>query len=71
MEKKMKNEMETGWYIGLPKIRGPILGVPFIRIRICWGLFWGPSILGKYHMAIWGYTGVILGIVENKMETTI
>ena len=32
------------------KIRGTILGVPIIRVVVCWGLYWGPPILGNYHM---------------------
>ena len=35
---------------GFPKIRGTILGVPIIRIIVFWGLYWGPPILGNYHM---------------------
>ena len=35
---------------GFPKISGTILGVPIIRIIVCWGLFWGPPILGNYQM---------------------
>ena len=35
---------------GFPKIRGTFLGVPIIRIIIFWGLYWGPSILGNYHL---------------------
>ena len=26
------------------------LGVPRIRIIVCWGLYWGPPILGNYHI---------------------
>ena len=33
-----------------PKIRGTILGVPIIRTVVFWGLYWGPFILGKYHI---------------------
>ena len=35
---------------GFPKIRGTFLGVPIIRIIIFWGLYWGPHILGNYHI---------------------
>ena len=35
---------------GCPKIRGTILGVPKIRIIVFWGLYWGPLILGNYHI---------------------
>ena len=33
-----------------PKIRGTLLGVPIIRIIVYWGLYWGPLILGNYHI---------------------
>ena len=33
-----------------PKIRGPFLGVPIIRIIVFWGLYWGPLILGNYQI---------------------
>ena len=33
-----------------PKIRGTILGAPIIRAIIFWGLYWGPLILGNYHV---------------------
>ena len=35
---------------GFPKIRGTCLGVPIIRIIVYWGLYWGPFILGNYHI---------------------
>ena len=28
-----------------------ICGIPIIRIIISWGLYWGPSIEGIYHMS--------------------
>ena len=40
---------------GFPKIMGTFLGVPIIRIIVYWGLYWGPLILGNYHML--GYYG--------------
>ena len=40
-----------------PKIRGTILGVPILRIIV----FWGPPILGNYH----------IGMMEKKMDTTM
>ena len=33
-----------------PKIGGTLLGVPIIRTIVFWGLYWGPLILGNYHM---------------------
>ena len=35
---------------GFPKIRGTLLGVPIIRTIVFWGLYWGPLILGNYHI---------------------
>ena len=35
---------------GFPKIRGTILGIPIIRTIVYWGLYWGPLILGNYHI---------------------
>ena len=35
---------------GFPKIRGTISGVPIIRTIVFWGLYWGPLILGNYHV---------------------
>ena len=35
---------------GFPKTRGTILGVPIIRTIVYWGLYWGPLILGNYHV---------------------
>ena len=29
---------------------GTILGVPVLRIIVFWGLYWGPPILGNYHI---------------------
>ena len=37
-------------YMEVSKIRGTILGVPTIRIIVYWGLYWGPIILGNYHI---------------------
>ena len=34
----------------LPNIKGTLLGVPIIRTIIFWGLYWGPLVLGNYHM---------------------
>ena len=35
---------------GFPKIRGTLLGVPIRRTIVFWGLYWGPLILGNYHL---------------------
>ena len=36
---------------GFPKLGVPSLGVPIIKIIVYWGLYWGPLILGNYHIA--------------------
>ena len=35
---------------GFPEIRDTFLGVPIIRTIVFWGLYWGPLILGNYHI---------------------
>ena len=40
--------------MGFPNIRGIFLGVPIIRSIVYWGLYWGPLILGNYHMSAAG-----------------
>ena len=35
---------------GFPKIKGTILGIPIIRTIVFRGLYWGPPILGNYHI---------------------
>ena len=45
--------MSAQWYgmiWGFPKIRGTFLGVPIIKTIEFGGLYWGPLILGNYHM---------------------
>ena len=39
-----------GFIWGFPKIRCTFLGVPVIRTIVFWGLYWGPPILGNYHI---------------------
>ena len=34
----------------IPKFRGTILRVPIIRTIVFGGLYWGPPILGNYHI---------------------
>ena len=60
-----------GLYGGFPKLGVPFLGVPIIRILIFWGLYWGPLILGNYHIGIKGLYKGYIGIMENRMEATI
>ena len=38
---------------GFPKIRDTIFGVPLIRTIVFWGLYWGPPILGNYHILLY------------------
>ena len=38
--------------IRVSQIRGTFLGVPIIRIIVFGGLYWGPLILGNYHVSI-------------------
>ena len=45
---------EPTW--GFPKIRGTILGVPIIRTIVFRGLYWGPLILGNYHIKNFNYS---------------
>ena len=35
-----------------PKIGVPLLGVSIIRAIVYWVLYWGPSILGNYHIGM-------------------
>ena len=37
-------------YGGFPKLGVPFLGAPIIRTIVFWGLYWGPLILGMYHI---------------------
>ena len=43
----------TYTYMGVLKIRGTLLGDPIIRTKVFGGLYWGPSILGNYHISIY------------------
>ena len=37
-----------------------------------YGIHWGNGKEnGNYYMIYWGYIGVYMGIMENRMETTI
>ena len=38
--------------MGVSKIRGGLLGVPIMRIIVFWGLYWGPLVLGNYHIGL-------------------
>ena len=43
---------------GFPTIRGTILGVPLIRARVFGGIYWGPLILGNYHVSLSSFPGL-------------
>ena len=53
---------------GFPKIKGTILRVPVIWTIVFWGLFWGPLILGNYHLDVdsgfgfWGLAFRVHGV---------
>ena len=51
-------------YMGFPRIRGALLGVPIIRIMGCWGLHLDTPVLGLGLLwgLYWAYIGVILGL---------
>ena len=59
----------TSQYIwGFPKIRCTFLGVPIIRTIVFWGLYWGPLILGTYHLSLYI---CIQNIQENMMVSLL
>ena len=41
-------------YGGFPKLGVPFWGVPIVRTLVFWGLYWGPLILGNYHISLLG-----------------
>ena len=52
----------TGGIWGFPKIRGTLLGVPTLRTIVFWGLYWGPPIMGHYHLLEIGTQGLELRV---------
>ena len=42
----------VNFVVRVSKNSGYHLGVPIIRIVIFWGLYWGPPVLGKYHVEL-------------------
>ena len=34
----------------VPQVSGTFQGVPMIRVVVFGGIYWGPAILGNYHM---------------------
>ena len=47
---RVAQDLALTW--GFPKTRGTILEVLILRIIAFWGLYWGPPILGNYHMLL-------------------
>ena len=37
---------------GFPRIKGTLSGVLIIRSIVFWGLYWGPLLLGNYHLTV-------------------
>ena len=52
---------------GFPKIRGTSLGDPIIRTIVFWGVYWGPCILGNYHVVQCNISAV--GFAQKLKET--
>ena len=46
----LSQRLKIARYGGFPKIRGTFLGFPITRTIVFWGLYWGPLILGNYHI---------------------
>ena len=46
----LRSHVNVGIIWGVPKIRGTILGAMIIRTIVYWGLYWGPLLLGNYHI---------------------
>ena len=51
--------------MGVSQNYGYHFGARILRNILFWGLYWGPHILGKYHILLGFYW-----IMEKKMETT-
>ena len=61
---------ESFVYVGIwefPIIRGTLLGVPIIMIVVYRRLYWGPLILGKYHLS--PLYGDYLGFSSVRLHT--
>ena len=41
-------------HMGVSQNKGYFFGVPIIRIIVYWDLYWGPFILGNYHIEFSG-----------------
>ena len=55
----------------VPKIRGTFLGAPSIRTMVFGGLYWGPLILGNYHLGFRGMTFGYTWIVHDHTRGNI
>ena len=56
---------------GFHKIGGTLLGVPILRIIIFWGLYWGPPILGNYHMVESRYVEYIIWNIDLSPKVVL
>ena len=52
MENQMETAMEAWDDIGFSQNLGYHFGGPIIRTIVYWGLYWGPPILGNYHIGL-------------------
>ena len=52
-------------YRGFPKLGAPFWGIPIIRTIIYWGLYWGPPILGNYHMPLSSQGAAVKCLLES------
>ena len=53
--------------MGVSQNGGTILGVPIKRIMVFWGLYWGPPILGNYHIG--DYMGSTIWVIEGDTRS--
>ena len=52
-----------------PKIKGTFLGVPIISTSVFWGLYWGPPIIGSYHVV--SHVSYSLNSLYPPVHTTL
>ena len=57
-------------YGGFPKLGVPFLGAPIIRIIVFWFPYWGPSILGNYHIALIEFLGPLFIEPRPHLDNT-
>ena len=60
-------------YGNFPKLGVPFWGVPIIRTIVYWGLYWGPLILGNYHIGLrfWGFEFRVSGCLTCRARLKI